>query len=60
MADEQDRPALAADLAHFAEALPLERHVADGQNLIDEQHLRFEVRGDGETPVGRTSRTSNV
>ena len=44
VADEQDRPAVAADVAHLAEALPLERGVADGQHLVDDQDLRFEMR----------------
>jgi hypothetical protein len=33
---------------HPPEALALEGHVADGEDLVDEQHLGLEVRGDGE------------
>ena len=36
------------DLAHLAEALALERRVADREHLVDEQDLRLEVGGDGE------------
>ena len=36
------------DVAHLAQALPLELGVADGQHLVDEQDLGLEVRGDGE------------
>ena len=48
VADEQDRPALLADVVHLAQALVLERRVADRQHLVDEQDLRLEVGGDGE------------
>ena len=46
--DEEDRPAFSADVVHLAEALPLERGVADGENLVDDEDLRLQVRGDGE------------
>ena len=48
MADEQDGAALARDVAHLAEALLLERGVADREHLVDEQDLGLEVRRDGE------------
>ena len=41
------RPCL-RHVAHLAEALALERGVADGQHLVDDQDLRLEVRRDGE------------
>ena len=37
-----------ADLAHALEALELEREVADGEDLVDEQHLGLDVDGHGE------------
>ena len=48
VADEQHRPPCARDLAHLAEALALERRVADREHLVDDQDLRLQVRGDGE------------
>ena len=36
------------DLAHLPERLALERRVADGEDLVDEQDLRLEMRGDRE------------
>ena len=36
------------DIAHLAEALLLERGVADGQHLVDDQDLRLQMRGHGE------------
>ena len=44
VADEQHRPALAHDVAHLPEALLLERRVADGEHLVDDQDLRLQVR----------------
>ena len=41
---KSDRAALARDVAHLAEALLLERRVADRQHLVDEQDLGLEVR----------------
>ena len=37
-----------AHVPHLAEALALELGVADGQDLVDDQDLRLQVRGDGE------------
>src|SRR4029077_18720853 len=36
------------DVFHFRETFFLKLGVADGQNLVDEENLRVEVRGDGE------------
>ena len=44
VADEQDRPAAAADLAHLPEALLLELGVADRQHLVHDQDFRLQVR----------------
>ena len=33
----------------MVEALSLELFVANGQNLVDEQHIRFHVDGDRKT-----------
>ena len=48
VADEEDRAALRAHVVHLAEALLLERGVADREHLVDEEDLGLEVRGDGE------------
>ena len=45
VADEEDGAALLRrDLAHLAEALALERRVADGQHLVDDQDLGIHSR----------------
>src|ERR1700677_1658178 len=49
VADENDGSALAGDVAHFAEALFLECGVADGEDLVDEQNFRLEMRCYGES-----------
>src|SRR5262249_34937662 len=36
-----------ADLAHASETFALKRHVADGQDFVDDQDLRFQMSGDG-------------
>ena len=46
--DEEHGAALCGDLAHLAQAFLLEGGVADREDLVDEQDLRLEVRGDGE------------
>jgi hypothetical protein len=49
VADEQHRPAVAArHVVHLAEALLLEDDVADGKDLVDDENLRLEVRGNRE------------
>ncbi len=48
MRDEDDRPALGLEPPDPVETLALERLVADGEHLIDEQDLRIGVDGDGE------------
>ena len=46
--DEDDRAAALLELEHLAEALPLERLVADREHLVEQQHVRVEVRRDRE------------
>jgi hypothetical protein len=48
VADEQDGPALATDLAHLAQALTLEGGVAYREHLVHDQDLGLEVSGDRE------------
>src|SRR5207302_881400 len=48
VADEEDGPSGARDLAHFSETLPLERNVADCQDLVDDEDVRLEVCSDRE------------
>src|SRR6266700_8348321 len=48
MADQDDGAAGAGHVSHFAQALLLEIDVADGEDFIDEENLRLQVRGDGE------------
>ena len=48
MADEEHGAALLGDVSHLAEALPLEIGIADREDLVDEEDLRLEMRGDGE------------
>src|SRR3954451_182497 len=43
--DEEDGPPLRSDLADLPEALPLERKVAHGEHLVDEQDLGLQMRG---------------
>ena len=46
--DEHDRAPLGLELPDPAQALGLEQLVADGEHLVDEQHVGIEVDGDGE------------
>ena len=46
--DEQDRPAAVLELGDLAEALALELLVADGEHLVEQQHVGLDVRGDRE------------
>ena len=45
---DDDRPALALELVQTVQALLLEALVADGEHLVDEQHVGFDVHGDRE------------
>ena len=49
MRHQQHRPAAAAELGELVQALVRERFVADGQHLVDEQHVRIDVDRDRET-----------
>ena len=46
--DEHDRAAAALELEDLAEALALEGLVADGEHLVEQQDVRFEMRRDRE------------
>jgi hypothetical protein len=46
--DEDDRAAALLELEDLAEALALERLVADGEDLVEQQHVCVEVRRDRE------------
>jgi hypothetical protein len=46
--DEDDRAAPLLELEHLAEALSLEGLVADGEHLVEQQHVRVEMRRDRE------------
>ena len=48
MGDEEDRAAPLLERGDHAEALALEALVADGEDLVEQQHVRLEVRGDRE------------
>ncbi len=48
VAHEHDRRAGGLQLAHALEALELEREIADGQHLVDQEHLWIDVDGGGE------------
>ena len=45
---EDDRSPTALELGDLAEALALELLVADREHLVEQQHVRLDVRGDGE------------
>ncbi len=45
---EDDRSAALLELEDLPEALPLELLVADGEHLVQQQHVDLEVRGDRE------------
>ena len=47
--DEQDRLAAPLELGELVEALVREAFVADGEDLVDEQHLRIDVDRDRES-----------
>ena len=46
--DEDDRAAAVLELEDLAEALALEGFVADGEDLVEQQDVRLEVRRDRE------------
>ena len=46
--DQHDRAALVLELADLVQALALERLVADGEHLVDQQHVGVDVHGDRE------------
>ena len=55
--DEHDRPALLLEREDPAEALPLERLVTHGEDLVEQQDVRVEERGDRESqPHGHPRR----
>ena len=54
--DEDDRPAALLEREDPPEALPLERLVADGEDLVEEQDVRVEEGGDGEAEAHRHPR----
>ncbi len=45
---DEHGPAGPADVLHLSEAFSLERDVADRENFVNDQHVRLEMRGDGE------------
>ena len=53
MRDEHDRPALLLEREDPAEALPLERLVADGENLVEQEDVGIEERRDCESEPHR-------
>ena len=48
MAHEENRATLAGDVAHLAEALPLELHVTDGEDFVNDEDLGVQVGRHGE------------
>jgi hypothetical protein len=48
VADEEDGAAAAGDILHRAEAFALERDVAHGEDLVDQQDFGPQMGGDGE------------
>ena len=46
--DEHDRPAALLELENLAEALALELLIADGEHLVEQEHVDLEVGGNGE------------
>jgi len=43
MAYEEDCPSLPGDVMHFAQALPLEPHITDGEDFVYDENIGFEV-----------------
>ena len=44
VADEQHRAAVRRDIAHLAQALPLELQIADREHFVDDQNLAAQMR----------------
>src|SRR5487761_2020143 len=57
MADEEDGPGRFVDLAQLLVTAPLVLGIADGEDLVEDQDLRFEMRGDGEPETDTHART---
>src|SRR6266446_4285729 len=49
MRDQQDRPVAPPELGELVETLVRKALVADGQNLVDEQHIWIHVNCNGKT-----------
>ena len=56
--DEDDRPAALLELEDLREALALELLVADGEDLVEQEHVGVDVRGDGEAEAHVHAATS--
>ena len=57
VADQNDRHAVGAELAHAGLALAAELHVADREHLVDQQDVRPREHRRGETEAHRHART---
>ena len=60
MAHHHDRRPAVSDLVHAVVALDLEGQVADGEHLVDNEHVGVGVHGHGEARGGRTCRRSRT
>src|ERR1700722_9341621 len=47
VADEQDRSSALREVTHLSEAFLLERGVPNGENLVDDEDIGFQVCGHG-------------
>ena len=54
--DEEDRAAAVLELGDLPEALPLELLVADGEHLVEQQHVGLDVRRDREAEAHEHAR----
>ena len=57
---DDDRAALVLELVHAVQALALEGLVADGEHLVDEQHVGIDVDRDREAEPDVHARTSSA